>query len=132
MRQYRSGRWMAAYTGPDGRLYRAPHTYARKIDAEAWLVDRRRELDRDLWSPPATPEQRSAQKRASIKFAAYAKTWVETGLVKGKPLKPRTKAHYEMLLEKHINPTFGKKAVRSITRDMVDKWYRQRWSIAQP
>ncbi|MGY4646518.1 tyrosine-type recombinase/integrase [Mycobacterium sp. URHB0021] len=28
-----------------------------------------------------------------------------------------------MLLEKHINPTFGKKAVRSITRDMVDKWY---------
>ncbi len=123
MRQYRSGRWMAAYTGPDGRLYRAPHTYARKIDAEAWLVDRRRELDRDLWSPPATPEQRSAQKRASIKFAAYAKTWVETRLVKGKPLKPRTKAHYEMLLEKHINPTFGKKAVRSITRDMVDKWY---------
>ncbi|MGY4646489.1 hypothetical protein [Mycobacterium sp. URHB0021] len=91
VRQYRSGRWMAAYTAPDGRLYQAPHTYARKIDAEAWLVGRRRELDRDLWSPPATSEQRAAKKWADIKFAAYAKTWVGTRLVKGKPLKPRTK-----------------------------------------
>lgn len=63
------------------------------------------------------------KKQAGIRFDAYADKWVDTRLVKGKPLKPRTKAHYKMLLEKHINPTFGRKAVRSITRDAVDRWY---------
>lgn len=125
VRSYRSGRWTAAYIGPDGRLYRAPNTFARKIDAEAWLVDRRRELDRDLWSPPATAEQKRAKKTADTKFAPYAEKWVDTRLVRGRPLKPRTKAHYKTLLEKHINPTFGKKPVRSITRDAVDKWYAE-------
>lgn len=125
VRAYRSGRWTAAYVGPDRRLYRAPHTFARKIDAEAWLVDRRRELDRDLWSPPATPEQKRAKRKADTKFAQYAEKWVDGRLVKGKPLKPRTKAHYRTILVKHINPTFGKKAVGSITRDAVDQWYTE-------
>lgn len=123
VRAYRSGRWSAAYIGPDGRLYRSPQTFARKIDAEAWLVDRRRELDRDLWSPPATPEQKRAKRTADTKLADYAEKWIDKRLIKGRPLKPRTQAHYRMLLSKHINPTFGSKTVRSITRDAVDKWY---------
>jgi hypothetical protein len=31
-----SGRYRAAYTGPDGRLYRAPTTFDAKEDAVAW------------------------------------------------------------------------------------------------
>ncbi|BBX93117.1 tyrosine-type recombinase/integrase [Mycolicibacterium boenickei] len=125
IRQRASGRWQAAYTGPDGIVYPAPATFAAKIDAEAWLTDRRREIDRELWSPPATAEQTKKAKKKATTFGDYANKWVDERLVKGKPLKPRTKAHYGKLLEHHINPTFGSKPVANITRESVDRWYRK-------
>lgn len=118
-----SGRYQAAYTGPDTRVYKAPKTFAAKVDAEGWLIDRRREIDRELWSPPATTDQKQAKRAAEVKFGDYAKKWVETRTVKGRPLRPRTREHYEQLLEGHIYPTFQNKAVRDITMDAVDRWY---------
>jgi integrase len=127
LRQFRSGRWKASYTGPDGKLYEAPHTFGAKVDAEAWLTDRRREIDRELWSPPASAEQKKAaagrKKSAAERFEDYAKRWLETRTVKGRPLRPRTVAHYEQMLEDHIYPTFGTKPVRDITMTAVDRWY---------
>ncbi|MCV7317263.1 tyrosine-type recombinase/integrase [Mycolicibacillus parakoreensis] len=127
LRQFRSGRWKASYTGPDGRLYEAPATFAAKVDAEAWLTDRRREIDRELWSPPASDEQRKAARQAkraaSEKFGDYSARWLKTRTVKGRPLRPRTVAHYQDLLDEHILPTFGNRAVRDITIDRVDRWY---------
>ncbi|ORX08143.1 tyrosine-type recombinase/integrase [Mycolicibacillus trivialis] len=127
LRQFRSGRWKASYTGPDGRLYEAPATFAAKVDAEAWLTDRRREIDRELWSPPASDEQKKVAKRAkkaaTQKFSDYSKRWLETRTVRGKPLRPRTVAHYQNLLDDHILPTFGNTAVRDITIEKVDRWY---------
>ena len=35
LRQLPSGRWQAAYTGPDGKLHKAPRTYAADVAAEA-------------------------------------------------------------------------------------------------
>jgi integrase len=118
-----SGRYQASYVGPDDRLYKAPATFAAKIDAEAWLTDRRREMDRELWSPPATVEQTATKRRAEVRFGDYADNWVETRTVKGRPLAPRTQAHYRMLLDKHIKPEFGSKPVRDINMALVDKWY---------
>jgi integrase len=123
LRQFRSGRWKASYTGPDGLLYEAPRTFDAREDAEAWLTDRRRETDRELWSPPATAEQKRAKRKADTTFADYSVTWLETRTVKGRPLRPRTRAHYKNLLDDHILDTFGKKPVRSITRESVDRWY---------
>ena len=118
MRQFRSGRWKASYTGPDGMLYEAPATFAYKIDAEAWLTDRRREIDRELWSPASGQED-----RPNALFAEYSAEWVKRRTVKGRPLKDRTREHYEKLLEQHIVPTFGKATVRSIHPEAVRKWY---------
>ena len=123
IRKLPSGRYQASYQGPDFKVHTAPITYGAKVDAEAWLTDRRREIDRELWSPPATAEQKQAKKKAGTKFADYAARWLDTRLVKGEPLRPRTRAHYARLLEQHILPTFGTKAVNAITRDAVDKWY---------
>ena len=127
LRQFRSGRWKASYTGPDGRLYEAPATFAAKIDAEAWLTDRRREIDRELWSPPATVEQKKAatrqKKAAAEKFKDYAKRCLETRTVRGRPLKPRTVDHYQNMLDAYLLPAFGSKAVRDITMESVDRWY---------
>lgn len=118
-----SGRYQASYIGPDHRLYKAPETFAAKVDAEGWLTDRRREIDRELWSPPATTTQKQAKRAAEIKFGDYAKRWVEQRTVKGRPLRPRTREHYESLLEDHIYPTFKTKAVRDISMESVDRWY---------
>lgn len=118
-----SGRYQASYVGPDDKLHKAQETFAAKIDAEGWLTDRRREIDRELWSPPATVDQKKAKKAAETKFADYAKGWVEHRTVKGRPLRPRTREHYESLLKDHINPTFGSKNVGDISMDMVDRWY---------
>lgn len=123
IRRFNSGRWQASYTGPDGRVYIAPHTFAAKIDAEGWLTDRRREIDRELWSPPATAEQKQSKRAVEIKFGDYASKWVETRTVKGRPLRPRTREHYEQLLAAHIYPTFKSKPVRDITMASVDRWY---------
>lgn len=127
LRQFRSGRWKASYTGPDGKLYEAPHTFAAKIDAEAWLTDRRREIDRELWSPPASSEQRKQavrQKRAAAEtFGSYAERWLATRTVRGRALKPRTVAHYEDMLTRYLYPTFKTRPIRDITMESVDRWY---------
>lgn len=118
-----SGRYQASYIGPDDKLHKAPETFAAKVDAEGWLTDRRREIDRELWSPPATPAQKTAKRAAEVTFGDYAAKWVETRTVKGRPLRPRTREHYESLLEHHIYPTFKGKAVRDISMESVDRWY---------
>ncbi|WP_423489011.1 tyrosine-type recombinase/integrase [Mycobacteroides sp. PCS013] len=127
LRQFRSGRWKASYTGPDGMLYDAPMTFALKLDAEAWLTDRRREIDRELWSPPASVEQKrdaAKQKRAAAeRFDEYAARWLESRTVKGRALRPRTVEHYRGLLDDHLLPVFGAKPVRDITMESVDSWY---------
>lgn len=46
-----SGRYRAGYTGPDGRLYRAPVTFDAKDDAAAWLSSRRAEIEMQVWAP---------------------------------------------------------------------------------
>jgi integrase len=118
LRQFRSGRWKASYTGPDGMLYEAPVTFALKQDGEAWLTDRRREIDRELWSPSSGQED-----RPNALFSDYAEEWVKRRTVKGRPLKDRTREHYDKLLDQHINDTFGHVTVRAINPDAVRKWY---------
>ncbi|BBY91327.1 putative prophage phiRv2 integrase [Mycobacterium gallinarum] len=120
LRKLPSGRYQAAYIGPDDQLHTAPRTFSAKVDAEGWLSDRRKEIDRELWNPGAGQE---TKRKPDALFKDYAQTWVETRRVKGRPLRPRTKEHYTKLLEGHIYPTFGKKPLRTITPEMVDKWY---------
>ncbi len=123
IRKLPSGRYQANYTGPDARIYKAPSTFRLKGDAEAWLTDRRREIDREVWSPPATAEQKLSKKAVEMTFGEYADNWLKTRLVKGRPLAPRTRNNYADDLQKHILPIFGKRPIREIQKAEVDKWY---------
>ncbi len=121
IRKLPSGRYQAAYVGPDYQLHKADRTFGAKVDAEAWLTDRRREIDRELWSPPTGDDK--PKRKPGVTFADYSALWLDTRTVKGQPLRPRTRAHYQDLLDKHILPTFGPKPLRSITMESVDRWY---------
>ncbi len=112
MRQFKSKRWQASYTAPDGLVYIAPSTFDTKLDAEAWLTDRRREIDREVWSPPVEAAQ------SPVTLGEYAETWLLD-----RTLKPRTRDHYRRLLDTKILPTFGETALKAITPASVRKWH---------
>ena len=116
-----SGRYRAAYTGPDGRLYRAPTTFDAKDDAVAWLSARRAEIEMEVWAPEAAA--RGAARRTAPTLRAYGDVWLEARKTRGRALRPTTRQQYKMLLEKFIYPTFGDQRIDRISADEVNKWY---------
>ncbi|MBS41605.1 MAG: site-specific integrase [Nocardioides sp.] len=116
-----SGRYRAAYTGPDGRLYRAPTTFDARDDAVAWLSARRAEIQMEVWAPDAAT--RGASRRAVPTMKAYGDQWLEGRKTRGRELRPTTRQQYRMLLDIYIYPTFGDERLDRITADDVTKWY---------
>jgi len=112
IRQLPSRRYQANYTGPDSLLHKAPHTFDTREDAEAWLTGIRRQISSGEWTP------NGARKRRVLTFDTYADTWLER-----RTLKPRTRAHYRSLLDKHLLPSFGRLSLKAIDADDVATWY---------
>jgi len=117
----RSGRYRAAYTGPDGRLYRAPITFDAKDDAVAWLSARRAEIQMEVGAPDASA--RGATRRSVPTMRAYGDLWLEGRRTRGRELRPTTRQQYRMLLDIRIYPTFGDERLDLVTADDVDEWY---------
>lgn len=117
----RSGRYRAAYTGPDGRLYRAPITFDAKDDAVAWLAARRAEIEMQVWAPEAAA--RAAFRRTVPTLREYGDQWLADRRTRGRELRPTTRQQYRMLLDKFVYPTFGDVAIERISADDVNKWY---------
>ncbi|OBK72894.1 site-specific integrase [Mycobacterium sp. 1274761.0] len=116
VRRLASGRWQASYIGPDLQRHVGPHSYTAKIDAEAWLIDERRVIERGEWTPP---RQRAAAKTAEVvTVGQYAKQWIAH-----RNLKPRTRMGYEASLANHIEPVLGAIPVKSLTPQAVRAWH---------
>jgi len=118
-----SGRYRAAFTGPDGHLYRAPSTFDSKDDATAWLAARRAEIQLKIWAPDIV--ERSIVKKGAPTFQEYAQRWLSTRKTKGQPLRPTTRDHYEYVLESTLYPMFGKTPIDEITVEDVNEWYEK-------
>jgi integrase len=116
-----SGRYRAAYTGPDGQLYRAPRTFDARDDAVAWLSARRAEIMMEIWAPEVAA--RSAQQGEMPTLRVYADLWLANRKTKGRELRPTTRQQYRMLLDKFIYPTFADKRIDRITHEDVNDWY---------
>lgn len=111
--QQHSGRYTVRYSTPSGIRVSAGRTFARKADAEAWAADKRREIARG--------KARSAPEK--ITFSAYAATWLVGRHVAGRPIKPRTRAHYQALLDDHLLQPFGNRQLVAITPADVRAWH---------
>lgn len=121
LRQRASGRWQAGYVGPDDRLHHAPTTFDAKDDAIAWLSAERKLIEAETWTPPA---ERVVRKQArSQTFGEFAESWLESRRTKRGPLKPRTRADYRRLLDRHLLPAFGARPLRSIGATEINAWY---------
>src|SRR5208337_3637503 len=88
IRQLPSKRWQVRYTGPDGIRHNAPHTFDTRLSADAYVVAKRRQIDRDQWdASDDTPKEQ-------VTFGAYAAHWLANRQVAGRPIKARTREHY--------------------------------------
>lgn len=116
-----SGRYQAAYLGPDLVLHKSSITYDTRMDAEAWLVAEYRLVERDEWTPP--------ELRTKVKYlpgatlADFAPAWLATHKRRdGSPLKDRTREHYRSLLSLRILPFLGSVPMRSLTEERLSDW----------
>jgi hypothetical protein len=56
-------------------------------------------------------------------FGAYAARWLANRQVAGRPLKARTRAHYQTILDRHLVPAFGARQLGAIKPKDVRQWY---------
>jgi integrase len=110
LRHLPSGRWQAAYVGPDLKLHKAPHTFPSDVAAESWLAIERRKIDVGTWG--------AVERSDGITLRAYADRWIEH-----RQLRPRTRAHYEALLERLILPELGDAQIVTVTPAKVREWH---------
>ena len=115
IRKRPGGKFQASYIGPDLVRHCAPKTFTAKMDAEGWLRDERRMIERGDWT---SPEKRVAEMVAQhITLAEYARTWIEQRAV-----KPRTRIGYQALWDNHLKP-LGKVPLVHLTPESVRTWY---------
>lgn len=121
IRKLPNGRHQAGYVGPDKELHYAPSTFLRRGDAEAWVNDELRLIERDEWTAPSV--RHWAKHAAGDTLNEYAPKWLETHRrTDGEPLKPRTLAHYRNLLDKRILPDLGDVPMSTLGADTLTEW----------
>jgi len=110
LRRLPSGRWQAAYTGPDGNRHKAPRTYATDDDAIGWLNIERRKIELGTWG--------AVERSDGVTLRAYAERWIEQ-----RKLRPRTRQHYESMLKRLILPELGDAKIVTLTPARVREWH---------
>lgn len=125
IRKLKSGRFQARYTGPDGAEHKAATTFSAQIDAEGWLVQERRFIEREEWTPPA--ERAVVKEMAGVTLREYADAWLEH-----KDLTPKTRALYKDLLTSRIFPGLGDMRMTDVDLAAVRAWWRERQADATP
>ena len=83
------------------------------------MVSVRRRIDRDQWN--ASDDNR----RETITVGAYAARWLANRQVAGRPIKARTREHYDAILDAHLLPAFGARQLAAIRPKDVREWYER-------
>jgi integrase len=117
VRKLPSGRYQAAYTGPDLALHKPASTFETLMDARAWVLDERRAIDAGIWTAPAS-RNRVVEPEQLPTLANYAAAWLAD-----RPLKPRTRYLYQGQLKHIIVPDLGHMMVTDITPLIVRQWH---------
>lgn len=110
LRQLPSGRFQAAYVGPDGNLHKAPRTYAMEVDAEGWLAAERRKIDLGTWG--------AVERSDGVTLRAYADKWLPQ-----RQLRPRTDQLYRSMLDRLILPELGDAKLVTLTPAKIREWH---------
>lgn len=123
IRKLPSGRYQASYVGPDLVRHTGPRTFEAKMDAEGWLAQERRLIDRELWTSPV--ERARIAREKGVTLREYAKPALRRRTNRqGEGLRPTTLRLNDDQLERLIFPALGDLPLATITPDDVAAWYR--------
>jgi integrase len=112
VRRLPSGNYQARYTGPDGLMRKAPHSFATKRAAEGWLVETEAETLRGEWLDPDA---------GKVTLGEYTDRWLRE-----RDLKARTRQEYERHVRLHVRPFLGARPLSEITPQRVRAWRADR------
>lgn len=101
------GVWRARWREYPGGPQRTKH-FARKVDAEQWLVDVQHRLLSGTYTPPEA---------GKVTVATYAKEWVGR-----RKWAPATHDRVDRELRLHILPELGDRPLVSLRRSHVEEW----------
>jgi hypothetical protein len=110
----RSGRVQASCIADDGRRYYCTHTFDTRMDAEGWLHQERKLIDRGEWTPPEMPVKHLRY----VTLADYCAEWMAH-----RDLSPTTRAVYEDLLRLRIVNHLGDEMLQAITPAVIRAWW---------
>ena len=99
-------KYRARYRTPDGAS--RSKTFTRKIDAENFLA---------AVTVSVTEDSYVDRREDRVKFGEYAKAWADA-----QPHRESTASSVELILRKHVEPTFGARPIGSIRTSEVQAW----------
>lgn len=118
IRKLPSGKYQAGYVGPDARTHYAPSTFTARVDAEGWVAQELRLIERGEWTSPAA--RQAAKYADQVSVAEFAKEWVA-----GRDLAVSTRRSYESTLKTAITDSaIASVPVKALTRQQVTAWWR--------
>ena len=106
----RPKRYRARYWGPDGKLH--SRSFARKDDAQRWLVSEEASKLKGTWIDPSRSRQ-LFDDRADEWWAVWSSNPRRS---------PTTLEATENRLRRHVRPEFGRQALRAISVRQVQQW----------
>ncbi len=119
IRRLPSGRFQARYIhGADLAEHKAPTTFSAKIDAEGWLAEERRLIERGDWTPPAARAE--AKAAGGLTLRIYAERWYSETVGRH---KPSTRRLNKILLDRTILPGLGDHRLTALTASEVREWH---------
>jgi len=106
-----SGHFRAKWPNPNKETEKPlSKTFLTKAAANEWLANEQTDFGRGTWIDPAS---------GAVTFEEYSTSW----LVQRHDLAETTRQLYRYLLDKHIVPTFGTKALSAMTPPAVRAWH---------
>ena len=114
------GRFKVRYTGPDRKIHRAGITFTTRERAQGWLFEERKLIELHEWTPPSL--RRAQVHKDELTLDEFARDWIAKRLVRGRPLKDRTREHYLDIHERWFTPLHDLQ-LASITQADIDRWY---------
>src|SRR5664279_3462663 len=114
------GRFKVRYTGPDRQIHRAGITFTTRERAQGWLSEERKLIELHEWTPPSL--RRAQVHKDELTLDEFARDWIAKRLVRGRPLKDRTREHYLDIHQRWFTPLHDLQ-LASITQADIDRWY---------
>jgi integrase len=102
-----NGKWRARWREYSGGPQKTKH-FARKVDAEQFLVDVQHRLLNGTYTPPSAGQ---------LSIAAYAEDWMSR-----RTWAPATHDRIERELRRYILPAFGSRPLASLRRAHIEEW----------